>query len=350
MSYKNLRVVMLGHSGAGKTSYMASAYYRLHSGIFGGRKDVDGFGIKCLNPVDHSRLRELGKRISNGIFPLGTDQRSEYLFQMDFKKFGFGFMAARHELSQFVWADYRGGALEEDTTNSSQARALLQDLNTADAIILFIDSCTLTDGHSSPGRQLVKRLTNLLGNALQQRTSHFSVVIALTKADLTNVSEKNLPAVLSPLLEALAGSTCSVSTVVPTSCVNECQHIEIPILSVLSWWVIFEMYDVRCELEQLKAQISVAKKQIEDRDAMASKYIGFAGLGNSLKCAFTGEESHAAFLKRKKKELERLKMNATKRRESMKPLYAPAKAVREMIESRGLLIYGKHPALSSNTK
>ncbi len=73
-----MRIVEIGHTGVGKTTYMATLYGIQQEGI-------EGFSLKAQNSSDHERLIELAKNISQGIYPSATDQRREYNFYLQYE-------------------------------------------------------------------------------------------------------------------------------------------------------------------------------------------------------------------------------------------------------------------------
>lgn len=68
-----MKIVMIGNTNVGKTTYMASLY-----GIM--QQQVEGFSLKAVNTNDHARLYELAQAIAHDHYPSATDQRGEYDF------------------------------------------------------------------------------------------------------------------------------------------------------------------------------------------------------------------------------------------------------------------------------
>lgn len=118
----DMDILMIGHSRSGKTSYMAALYkeYGENSG---------GYGITTTTS-ERERLSVLANNIAKGYYPKGTDIASEYEFwlKIDNKK-----------IIPFNWYDYRGGVLSENSKNSAEARMLIQKIEDADALIVFLD-------------------------------------------------------------------------------------------------------------------------------------------------------------------------------------------------------------------
>ena len=59
---------MLGHTGVGKTTYLASLYGSL-------QREVEGFSLSTSKSRDHDRLIQLANTIGKGEYPLSTDQK-----------------------------------------------------------------------------------------------------------------------------------------------------------------------------------------------------------------------------------------------------------------------------------
>ena len=83
---------MVGHSGAGKTSFMAGMYKYLG-------EDTEGYGISAKNQAQKSQLKRMAQALDRGVYPAGTDVQSRYEF---------AFTVHGDELVPFNWIDYRG--------------------------------------------------------------------------------------------------------------------------------------------------------------------------------------------------------------------------------------------------
>jgi hypothetical protein len=130
-----MQIVMLGHSNAGKTTYMALMYELMHEGY-------QGFQIRATTPADHAQLLGDARAIRQGDYPPPTSRRQKHNFSLNFQG---------RPVSDFTWSDYRGGAITERSTNEDKA-ALLADLRRSDAIVIFADAHELaTDPPSHRG-------------------------------------------------------------------------------------------------------------------------------------------------------------------------------------------------------
>jgi hypothetical protein len=133
---EGMKITMLGHSDAGKTTYMASMYAIMNAQ----HRSSRGFGIVALNAVDHEALLHLGNRIAtSGDYPSPTDVRSEYAFSLTLNG---------KPMVPFTWVDYRGGALYDRTGGDSELDALSNDLRSSDAVLVFMDASKLVEPDS----------------------------------------------------------------------------------------------------------------------------------------------------------------------------------------------------------
>ena len=216
-----MKIVMLGHTGVGKTTYMASLY-----GVM--QKNVEGFRLKSSNPEHHTRWLELAEAIRIGKYPLPTDQRSEYEFFLRYQ--------GRNVL-QFSWSDYRGGALRE-TQESSQAQSLIQDLRAADGIMLFCDCYALAKGDIRSNQ--IGRMTTLTSYALENLNRPLSLGIILTKIDLVTDFTDTLLANFKGLISALNASELVIGAFIPVACGTQLCNVPMPLLFVLQASVLFQ--------------------------------------------------------------------------------------------------------------
>jgi hypothetical protein len=118
-----MRIVMIGHSNVGKTTYMASMYGAMQVG-------VDGFTLRTARADDHERFVALHRMTRAGRYPAPTDQRAQYDFRLCLNGEAF---------FDFTWVDRRGGAILERST-SSEAAQLVQDLVECDGLLVFCDA------------------------------------------------------------------------------------------------------------------------------------------------------------------------------------------------------------------
>lgn len=212
---------MLGHTGVGKTTYMASLYGAM-------QQSVEGFSLRAVDLADHNRWKNLADGIRRGEYPVSTDQRQEYKFHLRYQG---------RNILEFAWADYRGGALKE-TQESDQAKALLEDLKSADGIILFCDSNALAAGDHRSNQ--IGRMTTLATQALKELERPISLAIVLTKTDLVVDFQLTLLDRLNGLIAAVNVSSTVLGAIIPIACGKELCNVSMPLLFALHAAVIWQ--------------------------------------------------------------------------------------------------------------
>lgn len=166
-----MNILMVGHSGAGKTSYMAGLYKQ-----FGG--ETDGFGLWMSDSNKRDNLIHLAQGIERGYYPNGTDIASQYQFYLQFDN---------ELLIPFNWYDYRGGALSESSKYSPDAQELLRRMNSADALIVFLDGAKITQMTDDDLEEEYDILLWAIQNTISKRSSdgtYFPISFVITKGDL----------------------------------------------------------------------------------------------------------------------------------------------------------------------
>jgi signal recognition particle receptor subunit beta len=229
-----MRIVEIGHSGVGKTTFMASMYSTMQT-------DIEGFKLRATQSSDHTRLVKLSHSIHHGNYPTPTDQRSEYSFYLQYQG---------KDIFPFIWADYRGGAIRE-TKDSQQAKLLQQDLKQADGILMFCDCEALVKRDTR--RNQISRMTSLITHALGDLDHPIALVVILTKADLVDgIDDEDLKP-LEGLAQALQASELIASTLVPVACGPEPQNVAIPLLFSLYFGVSLQVRHLAQEIETHKS-------------------------------------------------------------------------------------------------
>lgn len=230
-----MEIVMLGHSAAGKTTYVSLMYSVMNTGI-------GGFSVRARQDDDGSRLARAARAIRIGQYPAPTDQRD--VFDLILRHNG-------ADVFPFTWRDYRGGTLREKT-DSSQARELHNDLKRADGIVLFCDSVALLN-ESRAGRD-VRALVSHVQRAVDAREKRLTpLVIALTKADLVDLEDEKvierLKAPFMPLAQAVAATEHVVGTMIPVACGPAPVHVHIPVLWSLRFGIIGRVHELEASIE-----------------------------------------------------------------------------------------------------
>jgi GTPase SAR1 family protein len=257
-----MRIVMLGYSDAGKTTYMAMMYRFMNKA-----KGHNGFRIEADNRQQGIKLLENAESISHGWYPDPTDRRDSYHFSLYFQG---------QRISTFEWADYRGGALTERSTNEDMA-ALLADMKSCDAIVVFADAyelATVPDSH-----RRVRRLTVLMQQAISAQRSAIPIVLAYTKADLIRKSEQWRVAIepFEQVSRALETSANVKGAIVTVSCGKRLKAVHVPVLWCLS-------QGVANTIRALQDDVNYYTRQADSHGERGS-------IGNSIKSMWNGVDS-----------------------------------------------------------
>ncbi|MEM1002942.1 MAG: hypothetical protein AAGH46_09870, partial [Bacteroidota bacterium] len=186
-----MKIVMIGHSGVGKTTYMASLYGELQT-------KIKEFSLRTSYSDDHSQLVDLSKDIGLGLYPPPTAVRSEYSFYLQHKD---------KDVVNFSWADYRGKAVTSKS-NDEHAYKLVQDLQEADGIMMFCD-CEelekLSHGNRSSyhvGNQ-IGRMIALVSRVFESADHDICLSIVLAKSDLIRKFEEHHFRFFNGLIESV---------------------------------------------------------------------------------------------------------------------------------------------------
>lgn len=189
-----MNIVMLGHSSAGKTTYMAALYYRMSNGLYDYKMRYDYWANYFFKrytknnshyTIDESKreekdLEQISRNISKGIYPPATAIRQEYVFKMRYKYY--------NEI-EFNWFDYRGGALMERSSQSFDSSELISKIKSSDALIVFLDGTQL-EGDLSRNEREFRRLIYLIKNAISsvsvEKNRYYPISFVITKDDLCN--------------------------------------------------------------------------------------------------------------------------------------------------------------------
>jgi Double-GTPase 2 len=209
---------MLGHSNAGKTTYMAMMYHFMNKGY-------EGFSITADDPGRHAELLANARAIIAGRYPPPTSHHSEYDFTLSFEG---------REVSAFTWSDYRGGALMERST-SAETATVLREIASSDAVVIFADAEELVTNRDSHGD--VDELVDLMHRAIEERSNAKPLVLAFTKADLIRKTA-DWAIVLEPfekVMRAMDTSSNVKGTAVTVACTAKPKAVQVPVLWCLSY-------------------------------------------------------------------------------------------------------------------
>jgi hypothetical protein len=228
-------IAMLGISNAGKTTFVTAMYGEMS-------KATGPFSVIAQRQADHQWLTRNAMELIRGNYPAPSDHRSVYGFTLRYEKAPF---------LDFVWRDYRGGALTELSDESADAGQLRADLARADGVVILIDSTHLLDRVRAKTK--LRPVIAAAVRVLTQRTTMTPVVIALTKWDLVSGREGQVESVaadvLGDLLVALRDSEHVHGCMVPIACGPESVNIELPVLWCIHIGVLEHFYTVAWEAQ-----------------------------------------------------------------------------------------------------
>jgi hypothetical protein len=218
-------IVMLGHSGAGKTTYLSLMYAEMQDG-------VGGFCVRAEAQDHHTQLLADARAIRDGSYPVATHQRASYDLTLTYDN---------EAVLPFTWRDHRGGAASGRTSDSDDVAQLHQDLASSDAIVVFVDGPELVS--QSRGARTAGRLASHVLRSLEGREEILTpLVIGVTKCDLLDLDdEKVTDAIFTPfeeLVDAVAATEHIHGTVLPLSCGPSSTNVVIPVLWSLRFGII----------------------------------------------------------------------------------------------------------------
>ena len=212
-----MKILMLGHSKVGKTTYMAAMYGALQDG-----HTYNGFTLSAEDPAVHEQLLHLSRCLQVGRYPDPSDQRSTYDFTLNFHG---------TPCFPFQWIDYRGGALLERSSSREKER-LIEDLREADGVIIFIDSVAACEGRRV--MREIGHMTNLLKVAAETSDTTMPITIVFTKSDLLNeTAAERVVLPVKSLIEIISGNSSLIGAVVQVACGRSFYNVEQPVLHTI---------------------------------------------------------------------------------------------------------------------
>jgi Double-GTPase 2 len=220
-----VKIVMLGYSGAGKTTYVSLMYAEMQEGVC-------GFRVRANDGAHHRQLMADAKAIRGGTYPAATHRRTSYDLVLSYNG---------SEVMPFSWRDHRGGAISGRTSDGQDVAELNQDLLDSDAIVMFIDGAELVNDPRAA--RMVGHLSSHILRALHSREELLiPLVIATTKCDLIDLGDARvrsaLDAPLQELVSAIRASRHIQGTVMRISCGTSPVNVIQPVLFTLRFGVI----------------------------------------------------------------------------------------------------------------
>lgn len=289
-----MRIVMLGHSGAGKTTYMASVYGAM-------QRPHGGFSLRAVDAADHRRFLALAEGIVGGTYPAGTDQRETYRFALRYRDL---------PVLEFDWADYRGGAILEREAGVETDR-LRHDLAQADGIAVFCDADRLARGRRTASE--MGRLSHLLGRALGRDTRRLPVVVVLTKRDCVKQIDDRILQWVDPMIRCVRASDRLAGAVVPVACGPRASQVPDPLLFILAHGITLRAGDLQARIDALTSRADELVRRGETLTGMLWDTFGFLWEGD-------GHRTHA-------QQAAAARRQARRERQVLEPLVGPARAL-----------------------
>jgi Double-GTPase 2 len=256
-----VKIVMLGHPSSGKTTYMASMYSRLSSG-------VGGFRLHARQPDVHLELVRMANGIRKGQYPLPTDRRAEYHFTLYHR-------SQRHDMLDFAWTDHRGGAVD-GRTSESDVKALVRDLQAADGLVVFVDASAMVGGVDI-NRQ-IDTLAYMMQGAIEVMNRAMPVVLLFTKTDLVPAVPPEVTQAIRPIWMALQANEHVEAAVITTASGRRSVRVVDPVLFSLN--------------VGLRAKIATHEREIQQLEQESKRERAQGSVWNDLRFAFSKQLSH----------------------------------------------------------
>jgi hypothetical protein len=293
-----VKIVMLGHSGAGKTTYLSLMYAEMQVGI-------GGFQVRAKDSGQHSQLLADARAIRSSRYPPITNRRASYDLALRYNG---------AEVLPFTWRDHRGGAATGRTSDGEDVGQLHQDLLQSDAIVMFLDGYALV--HEPAAAKNASRLSAHVLRAMRDRPEvPTPLVIAVTKSDLIDIDDDKVSekvfAPVEGLAKAIAATKHIFGTIIPVACGPAPLNVVVPVLWSLRFGLIGMLVRLSTELESsVKAANSAASL-----DTLADRVGSW----------WRGERSYATIA-------ENYRQAALRAQRQIQPLIKPAEGLEQMLK------------------
>lgn len=271
--------LMIGDKDSGKTTYMCCAYGMLKS------TSKDGFSIMAKNEMDDVMFSKLHQEIKQGRYPLPTEKRSQYDFNITYHG---------EILHDFTWTDYNGGMIFHQSNPDREQFG--RDIMGTSGLMLFFDSHRLLNHDLDLG---MRRIIKMISQSLPSIESDYFVNIVLTKYDLlTPLQQQNYNILLdelSPILDVIDGNSFIHLNVVPVCCTSEkIVNCDDSLMLMM--------------IGPLKYFFSQQRNQIENKLQEMRDWQSEAGFFNEVASFFKGEKSASKKAKECKKMAEEMQI------------------------------------------
>ena len=179
MKLEDIKITMLGTTGAGKTSYLLGMYAVMQTGI-------QGFTLASKDMDTDLELTERWEKLIS----LAGEDRWPTPNAATMEEYGFDFSYGFRPLIGFEWLDYRGLALSDRSTEQDVVD-LVQYLASSQCLFLCISGEYLTDPitpttvremKSDRMNQFIQQYVSI--NQTPDNQNPFPVAIVITKYDL----------------------------------------------------------------------------------------------------------------------------------------------------------------------
>ena len=293
-----MKIVMLGHSGAGKTTYLSLMYAEMQVGI-------GGFQVRAKDSGQHSQLLADARAIRSSRYPPITNRRASYDLALRYNG---------AEVLPFTWRDHRGGAATGRTSDGEDVGQLHQDLLQSDAIVMFLDGYALV--HEPAAAKNASRLSAHVLRAMRDRPEvPTPLVIAVTKSDLIDIDDDKVSekvfAPVEGLAKAIAATKHIFGTIIPVACGPAPLNVVVPVLWSLRFGLIGMLVRLSTELESsVKAANSAASL-----DTLADRVGSW----------WRGERSYATIA-------QNYRQAALRAQRQIQPLVKPAEGLEQMLK------------------
>ena len=162
-----MNILMVGHSGAGKTSFMAGLYKYVG-------EDPENYGISAKRSTQKLQLSRMARDLVNGTYPSGTDVQQKYEF---------AFTVAGKELMPFNWIDYRGGILLSEEPDDEDMNKFMKAIKKADALVVFLDGEKLVQPGAKWNMEYDILISCIESSLTVSHHSWFPISFVITKCD-----------------------------------------------------------------------------------------------------------------------------------------------------------------------
>jgi hypothetical protein len=253
-----MKIVMLGNSGAGKTTYLSLMYDEMRGG-------VAGFEVRAREGGHHRQLLTDARAIRSSRYPPPTNRRDSFDFALSY---------AGEEVLPFTWRDHRGGAASGRTADGEDVAQLHADLKESDGIVMFIDGHALV--HETRAARQAARLSSHVLRAMKDRPEVLTpLVVAITKCDLIDTADDKVgEAIIAPLNElisAVAATKHILGTVIGVSCGPRPENVAVPVLWSLRFGIIGMAMRLKAAMDESAAQANRAAANDWWLDRLVSK-------------------------------------------------------------------------------